>query len=1360
MHNLKQLCISAIILFSIHTELFSQSGISFDGINDYVSFGTASGLNCSQFTLEIWFKREGTGVAVQTDLNGVIAYPLLSKGRMESEGNNLDMNYFLGIDSATNTICADFEEGSAQPNPGMNHPISGTTSICNYQWYHAAVSYDGATLKLFLNGRLENSLTVNALPQAGSIQHASLGTTLNSSGVAKGFFNGRLDDARIWNIARSGTQINSSYFTEINSAIGLIGHWSMNEGSGTVSQNTGTALVVNGTLLNGPLWVTGTPFAADTSQQNTSLTLEGVNSYISFGNNLNLGLSQFTLETWFMRKGPGSPAASGSGGVVAIPLIAKGRGESDGNNRDMNYFLGIDTATGFLIADFEEAIGERNPGRNHPILGATLIENNVWYHAAVSYDGATWNLYLNGNLENQLFIGQLPQSMSIQHASVGSALNSVGTPEGYFNGQLDEVRIWNFARSQNEIRQTMNAQITQPDSGLILRLGMNAVCGVAVVDGSGNGIISSLLNKNWYWSSGAGFNLPVPLDPPTSSIPVNQSGNVYLNSNLSVGVSDPEGKNLTVTYYFQPCPNPAPQDFTIVGLPDTQHYVSNLFGGTNEMLKSQMTWITQHKDSANIVYVHGLGDCVQNGDNGEDPIEWERFDTAMKKIEDPLTTMLTDGIPYGLNVGNHDQTPIGDVNGTTNFFNSYFGESRFLGRNYYGGHFGSNNNNNFSLFSVGGIDFIVINLEYNLNLINPAVATWVRNLLSSYPDHLAIIGSHNILNGDGTFAPQGLAIYNVIKRYPNVVLTQSGHVSAESRREDIYDSKRIISIMADYQSRSYGGSGWMRLLKFSPLNNTLTVHTYSPWLNQFETDSNSLFTYSFDLSPRSGYSILGTNSNVTSGSIDSFPINNLLANTCYFWYVTIDNGTTVTKSPVWQFSTVTECSSINSFSPGTGLEGDTVLITGKNFSVVSSVSFNGTSATYILINDSVLKAIVPVGALTGKIILKGSCTDSSSSNFILNNCSSYPIAFSITGGGVYCVSPGIGSEIGLSGSEADVMYQLKLNNVLIGNSIQGTSGQINFGNQTQAGQYTIVATRASTCSTMMSGQTMVSIASNPVINLSVIQPINCFGANALLSVQGTGGLSPYQNTGNILVPAGAHTFTISDANFCTSSNTITLNEPSKVEGIITTQNETCGSSNGSATVSVIGGTPGYSYLWSNGQTNQTASGLSAGSYSVGTTDQFGCTGITNTTITNSGVLPGQAGTIYGANEVCRNTALTFSIYPVLGATSYTWTLPAGASGSSVSNNITVYFSNTFMGGFICVTGDNSCAGGALSCKNISILPSRPLTPGAIVGALRQHVHSTHIIFQLLQYQMPPDISGAAQEVVSPYYPGRAQIPSP
>ena len=73
------------------------------------------------FTLETWFKRTGAGAGTSTGSGGIAsAIPLVTKGRAEAEGSNVDMNYFLGIDAADGTLVADFEDTAS----GANHPVS------------------------------------------------------------------------------------------------------------------------------------------------------------------------------------------------------------------------------------------------------------------------------------------------------------------------------------------------------------------------------------------------------------------------------------------------------------------------------------------------------------------------------------------------------------------------------------------------------------------------------------------------------------------------------------------------------------------------------------------------------------------------------------------------------------------------------------------------------------------------------------------------------------------------------------------------------------------------------------------------------------------------------------------------------------------------------------------------------------------------------------------------------------------------------------------------------------------------------------------------------------------------------------
>src|SRR4029079_1028294 len=146
---------------------------------------------------------------------------------------------------------------------------------------------------------------------------------------------------------------------------------------------------------------------------------------------------------------------------------------------------------------------------------------------------------------------------------------------------------------------------------------------------------------------------------PALVAPADNASGASTSPLLQVGVSDPDGDPVTVTWYGRLLAAPGPH-FTLIGLPDTQYYTGMLNGGTNAIFKTQTKWIVDQRAYRNIVDVVHLGDCTQNGDNGGNPIEWQRADTAMRAIENPATG-LPAGIPYGICVGNHDQTPEGDA---------------------------------------------------------------------------------------------------------------------------------------------------------------------------------------------------------------------------------------------------------------------------------------------------------------------------------------------------------------------------------------------------------------------------------------------------------------------------------------------------------------------------------------------------------------------------------------------------------------------------------------------------------------------------------------------------------------------------
>ena len=404
----------------------------------------------------------------------------------------------------------------------------------------------------------------------------------------------------------------------------------------------------------------------------------------------------------------------------------------------------------------------------------------------------------------------------------------------------------------------------------------------------------------------------VPSIGATQISPADEATGLGASTMLKVGVPNPVSGNLTVTFHGRPLPvsQNTNKDFTISVLPDTQFYSSTLHGGVPAMFQSQTDWLVANRTNLNLQFVSHLGDITQNGQNGGNNVEWRVATNAMYRLENPITTLLSNGIPYGMGVGNHDQTPIGTGDaGNSSFFNQFFGVNHFIGYDYYGGHYGTNNNNSFQFFSAGGMDFIFIHLEYDTTPAT-AVLAWADNLMKTYPNHRAIVTSHWIVGtGFGaTFGAQGLAMYEAFKTNSNFFLMLCGHIGGEGQRTDVFEGRTVYSILTDYQSRTNGGDGWMRYYTFSPSNNVIRAFTYSPWLNKFETDANSQFTLPYDMNPpgatNAPFQALATNV-VSSSNLVSCVWRGLTNGLNYEWYVVMkdDFGNTET-SATWRFKTV------------------------------------------------------------------------------------------------------------------------------------------------------------------------------------------------------------------------------------------------------------------------------------------------------------------------------------------------------------------------------------------------------------------------------------------------------------------------
>lgn len=228
-----------------------------------------------------------------------------------------------------------------------------------------------------------------------------------------------------------------------------------------------------------------------------------------------------------------------------------------------------------------------------------------------------------------------------------------------------------------------------------------------------------------------------------------------------------------------------------------------------------------------------------------------------------------------------------------------------------------------------------------------------------------------------------------------------------------------------------------------------------------------------------------------------------------------------------------------------------------------------------------------------------------------------------------------------------------------------------------AGTYFVIINDANGCSII--DTVIITEPASPVSVAITPTDVSCFGASDGSAVAvGSGGTAPYTyswspsaqigpNLTNVV--AGIYAVTVTDTNGCAFSTTVTINEPPPLQINLSQSNVLCnGGNTGTATVSVSGGTPGYSYSWNpGGMTTPTINGLSADTYVVVVTDTNGCQ-ITDSIGVGEPAFPLTADLI-SSDVSCFGGSDGSVSATVSGGTpgfTYVW-LPGGQTTSSVTN---------------------------------------------------------------------------------------------
>jgi hypothetical protein len=381
---------------------------SLDGVDDVVTVASPTGLPLggAARTMELWF-RTSRDLTTLTE-SGLLGY-----------GTAADDQSFALVTSANAPGRLYFY--------GHNNDLAGTTVLLPDTWYHGAVTYDGVSLKLYLNGALEASKSTTAL-----------NTVLDGNGLRIGErsagsrWEGWIDEPTIYARALSPAEIQAVF----------------NAGSGGkcapltgVPADIVAAWPAEGNALDalgdhhGTLVGTAT-FAAGKVGQAFTFDSDDDGVTIAHSTSLDVGAGGFSVEFWMrgVKNQPGSQ----------FLVVDKSHGFTDNAGW---LFQGL-SASGFL----EMGIGN---GSLFPAISSGIdVLDGTFHHVAGVWDGEAMRLHVDGvERSSTPFTGPVNNTRDV---NLGFAWGG-GTPQRFFRGQVDELAIYQRALLPAEVAAIYNA---------------------------------------------------------------------------------------------------------------------------------------------------------------------------------------------------------------------------------------------------------------------------------------------------------------------------------------------------------------------------------------------------------------------------------------------------------------------------------------------------------------------------------------------------------------------------------------------------------------------------------------------------------------------------------------------------------------------------------------------------------------------------------------------------------------------------------------------------------------------------------------------------------------------------------------
>jgi len=453
--NLKKL-ILAFCLFSTSIAYSQNNALYFDGMNDYVNLNIVSDsmANISNFTIEFWMKADLNSQA-NTSYSSTALFAINTSAVTPTGSNRLLI--MMGDPYSV-------QDGKLWIGNNIGTPFQDTTIIGDNNCHHIAYSQNGNVGSIYVDGIFKGTFGDSIVLSSTDLY--SIGQEWDGNSPSQ-YYNGEIDGLRIWKTSRTIAEIQADMYSQLSGNVaGLIASYNCNQGiangnnSGINMLNDNTVNALYGTLnnfsLNGGVsnWITAS-CTRETSTINL-LDFDGVNDYV----NLNViaapmaNLSNFTIE--FMMRADLNNQSNTSYPSTSLFAINLPTVTPTGSNR-----LLIMLGDPYSIQNGKLWIGNNI---SNPFQSSMVIGDNICHHIAYSQNGGVGSVYIDG-----VAVGTFNDNIILSSTdlySLGQEWDGNSTSQ-YYNGEMDELRVWNIARTQAEILADINITLTGNESGLV-----------------------------------------------------------------------------------------------------------------------------------------------------------------------------------------------------------------------------------------------------------------------------------------------------------------------------------------------------------------------------------------------------------------------------------------------------------------------------------------------------------------------------------------------------------------------------------------------------------------------------------------------------------------------------------------------------------------------------------------------------------------------------------------------------------------------------------------------------------------------------------------------------------------------------